>query len=155
MQHARTQQILALIRSDDTAQSMFTAGKHVELAERLTDIAPPVRRSLPLSEMGIMLLYGADVETAMHVLQSIDAAAQINPVVARIARFLAPGVSAESLPDFSLPPIRQALTAPLPHGIGLTPEQAAPILRAGEQPDRFTPLEVETASNQWPPNCDA
>ena len=111
---------------------------------RLGEIAPPIRKPLPLSEMGVMAIYSEDVITGETILQTIDGVSQANPIVARIKRFIGPGVGTESLPDFSLPGIRQALTTPVNlGGLGLTDQQAAPLLRAGEKPDTFSGLEIE------------
>lgn len=144
MTPARKSQIETLIANDAIAKGHFDAGRYGDCALRLGEIAPPVRKPLPLSEMGIMAIYSDDPMTGEIICQTIEGVSQGNPIVARMRKFLGPGVGPESLPDFSLPGIRQALTAPI-HlgGLGLTEQQAAPLLRAGEKRDTFSGLDIE------------
>jgi outer membrane biosynthesis protein TonB len=94
--------------------------------------------------MGVIACYANDPTTAVIVLETIKAIAQHNLIVAEVYAFMAPGVPESSLPDFGLPIIRSALTAP--HelgGLGLTEAQASPLLRASEQEDNIQPSDVE------------
>jgi outer membrane biosynthesis protein TonB len=94
--------------------------------------------------MGVIACYANDPTTAVVVLETIKAIAQHNPIVSEVYAFMAPGVPESSLPDFGLPIIRSALTAP--HelgGLGLTEAQASPLLRASEQEDNIQSSDVE------------
>jgi hypothetical protein len=146
------QELKQLIQSDTEATQLISQGSDWACAERCVEIAPLTRKPLPLSEMGVMSLYAEDPMTAETILQTIEGVAQSNPIVARINKFIGPGVSTESLPDFSLPSIRQALVTPVEFGgIGLTQEQAGPILRSGETKQKITALEIEfVRTHLWP-----
>ena len=126
------------------AADHFANARDSECAARCRAIAEKDLVSLRLSELGVMALYAnpADAET---VLQTIEAVANGgNPVVKRILKFMQPGVPEASLPDFSLPAIRAALTAPANFGgLGLSAELAAPILQAAEREKNITPAMVE------------
>ena len=140
------QELKQLIQSDPEATQLIEQGNDWDCAVRCSEIAPLIRKPLPLSGMGVMSVYENDPMTGETILQTIEgiAATGLNPIVARINKFIAPGVGPESLPDFSLPAIRQALVTPVEFGgIGLTQEQAGPILRAGETKQTITALEVE------------
>lgn len=140
------QELKQLIQSDPEATQLIEQGNDWDCAVRCSNIAPPIRKLLPLSQMGVLAIYEADPMTGETVLQTIEGIADtgLNPIIARINRFIAPGVGPESLPDFSLPGIRQALVTPIEQGgIGLTQEQAGPLLRAGETKQVITALEVE------------
>lgn len=149
MTPARKSQIETLIANDAIAKGYFDAGRYGDCALRLGQIAPPIRKPLPLSEMGIMAIYADHPMTGETICQTIEGVSQGNPIVARMRRFLGPGVGPESLPDFSLPGIRQALTAPI-HlgGLGLTEQQAAPLLAAGQQPDTFSGRDIEQLASE-------
>ena len=93
--------------------------------------------------MGIVAVYRGDPMLAMQVLAALESASKVNPIIAVMLAFMGPGNPENSYPDFGDPMIRAALTAPQPQGLGLTSQQAAPLLAAGEQADTISGLEVE------------
>lgn len=133
-----------IIDSDATAKRLFTDRLFADCAIRCRELAPRVYRQTKLSRMGIIAIYADDPQTAIVVLHTIKAVAESNPMVAEIVAFMGPGVAESSLPDFGLPAIRSALTAPV-HlgGIGLTEAEAGPLLRAAEQQDSISAEDVE------------
>lgn len=136
------QELLNLIKSDAIATNLINLSQDHLCAERCSLIAPKIRKELLISRLGILELYSANPFLGILVLQKIDSAALNNPVVKEVVSFMRP--ESFSLPDFSLTSIRNALIAPLEMGgIGLTYEEAAPILNAGSQFQNITPLEVE------------
>ncbi|MEM4359825.1 MAG: hypothetical protein QXT45_04795 [Candidatus Bilamarchaeaceae archaeon] len=139
MSDISTEQLRDLIDADPIAQELAEVGDDVRLAQRLTEIAPPVYKECRLSRLGLLSLYSNPMD-GMTVLGIIDAVKQQNPLVAEIARYMEPGVDAGMLPDFGLPAIRAALIAPIEAGgLGLSVELAEPILRAGERQPLITP----------------
>lgn len=145
MKPERIDELRNLIDSDQTAKSLFDLRHYADCAMRLQEIAPPVRKPLPLSQLGVIELYSDNPIQGVAVLDALDEAAKTNPLIRRIVAFMGPGNPGSSLPDFSLSAIRQALIAPKPvGGIGLSETEAGPILRAGEQPDSFTGVEIES-----------
>lgn len=133
------QELQDLIASDEVARELANRADDAALAKRLSEIAPPAYRECRLSRLGLLSLY-SNPQDGMTVLARIDAVKQVNPLVAEIARYMEPGVDAAMLPDFGLPAIRAALTAPIEAGgLGLSQELAEPILRAGEQQPTITP----------------
>lgn len=137
-------ELKTLIDGDATALDHFNSRRDNECSERCLEIAEKDIVPLRLSEIGVMSLY-ANPSDAETVLQTIEAVATGgNPIVKRILKFMQPGVPEGSLPDFSLPAIRSALTAPTNlGGLGLTSELAAPILQAAERNKPITPAMVE------------
>jgi hypothetical protein len=90
------------------------------------------------------------------VLQKLDAAAAVNFLIAEVVQFMTK--ESNELPDFGVEEIQQALTAPISfNGVGLTAEEAAPILAASVEPDTTTALEIETLKDreQWQPTFNA
>lgn len=141
-----------LIAGDAVATDLFRRGQFADCAQRCREIAPRVYQPAKLSRIGILGLYADAPQVAIAILEAIETAAANNRLFREVYSFMAPGTPVEQLPDFGLPPIRAALTAPQEHGgIGLTPHQALPLLRAGEQPDNITALDVERLpkGNQW------
>lgn len=138
-----------LIEGDAQAKAYFDSGNDSACAVRCGEIAPPVLVELKLSEIGIMLIYANDPMAGETVLQTFEAvAAGGSPIVKRLLRFMGPEVTPEKHPDFSLAPIRSALTTPVQSGgLGLTTEQAAPILRAAERQPTVTHLDIAAARN--------
>ena len=133
-----------LIESDTLAASLFVQSRDADCAARCSVIAPKVPRELRLSFTRLLSLYQADIQLGMLVVNKLRSVAAHNPLVKEIIPFMEAWTDANGYPDFSLPPIRQTLTSPEEQGgIGLTLEQAAPILLAGEQSQTITPLEVE------------
>jgi hypothetical protein len=133
-----------LIESDEIALGFLNNCDDVLCASRCTEIAPKIPKKLLLSRIGILELYEANPSDGITVLKTIDAVSKNNPLVAEIASFMSPDTSPDSRPDFSIKIIRSSLTAPVEFGgLGLTVEQARPILLAGEQHQVITPIEVE------------
>ena len=133
-----------LIDNDLVATELFNARLFADCAVRCRELAPKVYKQTRLSRMGVIACYANDPTTAVVVLETIKAVAQANPIVSEVYAFMAPGVPESSLPDFGLPIIRSALTAP--HelgGLGLTESQASPLLRASEQEDNIQSSDVE------------
>jgi hypothetical protein len=94
--------------------------------------------------MGILNLYQDNLALGAFVIATIKQVALGNPVIGEMLPFMGPSAHQTSMPDFGLSAIRQALITPVEWGgIGLTQEQAAPILRAGESSQTIIPLEVE------------
>ncbi len=140
-------ELKTLIESDATAKALFDAGNDSACAVRCGEIAPVVLVECKLSRMGVRQLY-ADPVAGQTVLATLDAVAQGNPIIADIRRYMEPGVHPQSLPDFGLPAIRAALTKPVQDGgLGLTDEQAGPILRAAERPQTFTHMDIAAVRN--------
>lgn len=142
-----------LIAGDPVADDLFRRGQYADCAHRCRQIAPKVYAPAKLSRIGILGLYANAPTVAIAILEAIETAAANNRLFREVYSFMAPGTAPEQLPDFGLPPIRAALTAPQEHGgIGLSHEQALPLLVAGEQPDDITALDVERLprGTQWP-----
>lgn len=142
-------ELKTLIDSDPTAKALFAAGNDSACAVRCGEIAPPVLVELKLSEIGVMLIYANDPMAGETVLQTFEAVADGgSPIVKRLLKFMGPEVPPEKHPDFSLAPIRSALTTPVQSGgLGLTTEQAAPILRAAERQPIITHFDIAAARN--------
>lgn len=137
-------ELKTLINSDPQAKAYFDAGNDSACAVRCGEIAPPVLVELRMSRMGVRALY-ADPIAGHTVLATLDAVAEANPIIADIRRYMEPGVHPQTLPDFSLPAIRAALTTNQPDGLGLSAELAAPILRAAERQPTITHLDISAA----------
>lgn len=133
-----------LIESDPQAKALAQIGDDAGCAKRCTEIAPMLPKELKLSFARLLSLYQHDTALGMLIINKLRQIAVHNPLVAELLPFMAATADATGWPDFSLPPIRQTLVTPEEQGgIGLTLEQAAPILAAGEQPQVVTPHEVE------------
>lgn len=140
-----TQAALAeLIQSDAQAKQLFEQQAFGDCAIRCCEIAPRVPKVLRLSKIGVLNVYIADRATGHLLLKRLAELAKTNPDAALMIEFMGPGNPESSFPDFGLPEIRMALTAPQPMGLGLTPQQAAPLLAASEQPDRITGQDIES-----------
>lgn len=134
----------ALIESDQQATALINAGNDYACAIRCSEIAPVRNIPSPLTIMGILNLYQDNLSLGAFVIATLKQVAQVNPVIGEMLPFMGPSTQQDARPDFGLPAIRQALVAPVEFGgIGLTQEQATPLLRAGESPQTITPLEVE------------
>lgn len=139
------QELKALIDGDATTKALFAAGSDVACAERCMVIAQKSLRETRLSRLGILSLYD-DPAIGYAVLGTIDAVAEGNPIVAEIKKFMEPGVHPSCLPDWSLKSIRESLTKPVQSGgLGLTAEQAGPILAAAEVVPLIIALDVSNA----------
>lgn len=130
-----------LIQSDETAAALAAAGDVAGCHARCVVIAPKLPRRLKISRIGLMEIYESDPAAVLPVLAAIDASA--NPLIVELRHWMGPGVHPESYPDFGKAGIRAALTAPAEAGgLGLTTEQAAPLLAAGEEAEVITVEEV-------------
>jgi hypothetical protein len=136
-----------LIESDQRAKDLFEQCRFGDCAMRCSEIAPKVYKHLPLSQIGIIAVYKNDLTLADQVLTALETASKVNRIIGVMVRFMGPG-NQESYPDFGDPSIRAALTIPQPNGLGLTPQQAAPLLAAGEQPDRITGIDIEKLAGE-------
>jgi hypothetical protein len=145
------QEIRTEILASTELRMLIEQGRDEDVARQLTDTMPGKIVPLRISELGLLALYTnpADGET---VLQTIEAVAQANPIIRRVLKFMQPGVPEASLPDFSLPGVRLALTAPIEQGgLGLSTQLAAPLLAAMTVPDAVSAMEVSTAVAAWRP----
>jgi hypothetical protein len=150
--HITEAQLAQLIAADPQAAELYRRAQFADCAARCREIAPRVYQAAKLSRIGILNLYPTNPNVAVSILEAIEAAAANNRLFREVYSFMAPGTAPEQLPDFGLQPIRAALIAPQSvGGIGLTAEQAGPILAAGEQPDNITALDVERLprGTQW------
>lgn len=132
-------ELLALIDSDQQASALAAAGDDTACAARCVAIAPKVLVSTRLGDINIVGLFDnpADGEA---VCQTIEAIADINPVVRRAWRWAGPSSPGIDVGDAK---VRLLLVAPTnAGGIGLTPEQAAPLLAAAEKPQSITAQDV-------------
>jgi hypothetical protein len=139
-----TQSLRQLIKLDEQATALFQQGRYGDCAVRCVELAPKVPKPLQISKLGIIAIYSHDPAMAAQVLAALESAAKVNPIISVMVSFMGPGNPESSLPDFGDPNVRAALTAPQPVGLGLTPQQAAPLLAAGEQPDTITGQNVES-----------
>ena len=133
----------SLIASDAIARAAVEAGDDETCAARCRSIAPPVLASCKVADINIVGMYDnpADGEA---VCQQIEAVAQANPIVKRALKWIvetsSPGL------DLGEPKIRHLLTLPIPNGgVGLTAEQAAPLLKAAERQPNITAADVAVA----------
>ena len=144
MSQLTPQELLALIRSDTLATQDMNQQKDYECAERCTEIAPVVPKELRLSFVGVLSLYRDIPAQGAFINKRLSEIAVNNEMVADIVAFMSSATPSESYPDFSIAPIRQALTAPVNQGgAGFTQEQVQRILDAGVQKQEVTLLEVE------------
>jgi hypothetical protein len=139
-----TQSLRQLIKLDEQATALFQQGRYGDCAVRCVELAPKVPKPLQISKLGIIAIYSHDTAMAAQVLAALESAAKANPIISVMVSFMGPGNPESSLPNFGDPNVRAALTAPQPVGLGLTPQQAAPLLVAGEQPDTITGQDVES-----------
>jgi hypothetical protein len=141
------EELKALILSDTQATELFNDRKDWECSLRCMEIAPRVVRELLLSELGIMALYQDNPVLGETILATIEAVSAQNPIVKRIFKFAGP--SSNNLPDWGSTAIRATMLAPTAQGgLGLTEEQAGPILRAAEHPPTITSLDIEFVRNR-------
>jgi hypothetical protein len=139
-----TQSLRQLIKLDEHATALFQQCRYGDCAVRCVELAPKVPKPLQISKLGIIAIYSHDSAMAAQVLAALESAAKVNPIISVMVSFMGPGNPESSLPNFGDPNVRAALTAPQPVGLGLTPQQAAPLLAAGEQPDTITGQDVES-----------
>lgn len=137
-----------LIAADQQAAAALAQGRYGDCAIRCCEIAPRVPRSLPLSFMGIIAVYRDDLQLGGEVITALQTVAYVNPIIGLMVSFMTREAAVDARPDFGDPSIRAALTAPQPHGLGLTPQQAAPLLAAGQQPDTITGRDIELLASE-------
>lgn len=135
-------ELKALIESDADALALAKSGAADRCAERCRAIAPKQVSEARITELTVVSLY-ADPQDAEAVLSTVEAVAEDNPVVARMVKWLQPGAPGIDAGD---PRVRAMLTTPVQQGgIGLTAEQAAPILQYAESEPQITGLQVSAA----------
>lgn len=152
MSQLTPQELLALIQSDALATQYINQGKDYECADRCSEIAPLVPNELRLSFVSVLSLYRDIPTQGAYINKRLREVAATNEMVADIVSFMSSATPSESYPDFSIPPIRQALTTPVAQGgVGFTQEQVQRILDAGVQKQKVTLLEVEYVRTRlWP-----
>jgi hypothetical protein len=136
-------ELKALIQSDPQARAYVEAGNDESCAARCRSIAPPTIVSYKIADINIVGMFDnpADGEA---VCQQIEAVAEVNPIVRRAVKWIletsSPGL------DLGEPKIRHLLTLPISSGgVGLTAEQAAPLLRAAERQPNITAADIAVA----------
>lgn len=135
-------ELKTLIESDAEATAFANAGNDEACAARCSVIAPKVLIPLRLGDINIVALF-ADPVGGETVCQTIEAIAEQNPIVKRAWRWAEPGKPGLDVGDVR---VRAMLVAPINlGGVGLTEEQAAPILAAAEQQQRFTAAQIGEA----------
>lgn len=135
-------ELKTLIESDAEATALANAGDDEACALRCGVIAPKLLVSTRLGDINIVSLFANPVD-GETVCQTIEAVAEQNPVVKRAWRWAAPGAPGIDVGDVK---VRAMLIAPTNlGGVGLTQEQAAPILAAAEQQQRFTAAQIGEA----------
>lgn len=138
------EQLKTLILSDAQATAFCESQNFRAAAARCGAIAPKITKEVRATELTLLWLY-ASPAAAEAVLQQIESVAVANPVVARVVKWLQPGAPGIDLGDAR---VRFLLTLPIQDGgIGLTEEQAAPLLAVAEQSQEFTPTQVREAYN--------
>ena len=136
-------ELKALIAGDPQARAYAEAGNDETCAARCRSIAPPVLASCRVADINIVGMFD-DPSAGEAVCQQIEAVAQANPIVKRALKWIvetsSPGL------DLGEPKIRHLLTLPIANGgVGLTAEQAAPLLRAAERQPNITAADVAVA----------
>ena len=136
------QELKALIQSDPQALSLAQAGAADLCAKRCMEIAPKVVIEKRLGDINIIGLY-ADPSVGEAVCQQIEMVAESNPVVKRAWKWSSPGSPGIDVGDAK---VRAMLTLPIASGgVGLSPQQAAPILSAAETSPSISGADVSTA----------
>ena len=135
-------ELKTLIESDAEATALANAGNDEACAVRCGVIAPKLLVSTRLGDINIVSLFANPVD-GETVCQTIEAVAEQNAVVKRAWRWAAPGAPGIDVGDAK---VRAMLIAPTNlGGVGLTPEQAAPLLAAAEEQQRFTAAQIGEA----------
>ncbi len=138
-------ELLALIDSDPTATQFAQSGNDEACAARLREIAPKAIIPKRLGDINIVGLFDnpADGEA---VCQTIETVADVNPVVRRAWRWAGPTAPGIDVGDAK---VRLLLVMPTNQGgIGLTEQQAAPLLAAAEVTPAITAQDVGAAMTQ-------
>ena len=134
-----TAELTALIQGDATALQLAQAGSDDACASRCREIADPVPYQRFITELTILSLYD-DPTAAEAVMVKIETVAQSNPVVARVLKWLQPSAPGIDAGDARVRTLLTASTAQ--GGIGLTTEQAQPILDCAAQQQNITGRDV-------------
>lgn len=135
-------ELKSLIESDAEATALANAGNDEACAVRCSVIASKQIVPTRLGDVNIVGLFSNPID-GETVCQTIEAVAEQNPVVKRAWRWAAPGAPGIDVGDAK---VRAMLVAPTNlGGVGLTQEQAAPILAAAEQQQRFTAAQIGEA----------
>jgi hypothetical protein len=136
-------ELKTLIESDAEASQCWADRRDAACAARCSVIAPVIYREARLRWNRIAALY-SDLGTAANVRAKIEAAALTNPLVADIADSLK--ASSQDPCDLGHPTVRALLTLSTNHGgIGLTQQEAAPLLAVGTQRQAFSTDDVQQA----------
>jgi hypothetical protein len=142
------QELKALIESDAEATRLASTGAADLCAARCREIAAKETRETLLTELSILRL-SADPIAAETILQTMEAIAEQNQLLKRALKWMQPG--APGL-DFGNPVVRSMLTMPVEQGgVGLSEEQARPLLAAAEVEPQISGADVSTA---WPFGVD-
>lgn len=140
------QQLRTLIESDPQARSLAESGAADLCAARCREIAPKVTTETRVTELTVLAAYPnpADGEAVMQKIETAAKAAT-GAVVKRALKWLQPGAPGVDIGDER---IRAMLTTPVAAGgVGLTAEQARPLLALAETEPSITGADVSTA---WP-----
>lgn len=130
----------ALIEGDAEAAALFVAANDRACAARCTAIAPKVIVDADVTERDAIRAY-ANPEDAATVLGKIKAVAEVNPFIAVLFAWMKPGAPGLNFGD---PRVRASMTAPTETGgVGLTAQEAAPLLALAERSQIITEAEVE------------
>lgn len=146
-----------LIATDGEAREHYNENRFTECANRVMAIAEPLPQFCPLSRLGVLELHALTPNHGASLLAKLDAAAQINPIISEVVRFMGPG-NQGSYPDFGLPAIReQLITSTQLGGVGATPLEAGPIFAAGIRPDLTDHVQINQLKEreQWHPTSAA
>lgn len=136
------QELRALIESDPQALALASTGAADLCAIRCMEIAPKVVTEKRLGDINIVGLY-ANPADGEAVCQQIELVAASNPVVKRAWAWSKPGAPGIDVGNAT---VRAMLTMPIESGgVGLTQQQAVPILSAAEVAPSITGADVTTA----------
>ena len=136
------EELKQLIQSDQQAAAFATAGNDEACAARCSQIAPKAIHSTRMTDLGILSLF-PNPSDGEAVCQQIEAVAKTNPIVARAWKWALP--PNEGI-DVGNAKVRQLLTLPVASGgVGLSPQQAAPILAVAESTQTITAADVAVA----------
>lgn len=137
------QELKVLIESDTEANQCWKDRRDAACANRCAVIAPLVYKECRLRWNRLVALYSS-LAIAAAVKAKIEAAAALSPIVMEIAKSLE--ASSQDPCDIGHQAVRALLTTPVNSGgIGLTTDEAAPLLAAGRQAQTFTTDDVQQA----------
>lgn len=134
-------ELLALIQSDPTALALATAGQDEDCAVRCTAIAQAIVTTTPVTEYSI--LNALTIANSEIVLGKIETAAQTNPTIKRLLKWMQPGAPGV---DFGITKFKNLLTTDVASGgCGLTNAQAKNITDVQLVPQTITAAQVGEA----------